>query len=112
MAPLFLLKTETFDAKNWREISVDAILCFLIEIFFEKKGQIHSNFDKQKFFNLTPHSAQGCSFCTANCIRRRFLISIHFVVIKLWVRIPFQIEDSLLALFLYLCFHKCVSVAF
>ena len=49
MAALFFLKTGTFGAKNRREISVDAILCFLIEIFFEKKGQIHSNFDKQKF---------------------------------------------------------------
>ena len=62
MAALFFLKTGTFGAKNWREISVDAILCFLIEIFFEKKGQIHSNFDKHKFFNLTPQSAQSFSF--------------------------------------------------
>ena len=106
MAALFSLKTGTFGAKNWREISVDAILCCLIEIFFEKKGQIHNNFDKHKFINLTPHSAQSFSFCTANCIRRWFLINIHFVVIKLWVRVPFQIEDSLSALFLYL--HNCV----
>ena len=42
-----------------------------------------------------------------------FLI-IQFLAIKLWVRIPFQIGDSLSALFLYFCvnFHKCVSVAF
>ena len=100
MAALLFPKTGTFGAKNCREISVDAILCFLIEIFFEKKGQIHSNFDKQKFFNFTPHSAQSCSFCTANCIRRWFLISIHFVVIKLWVRMPFKKEDSPSALFL------------
>ena len=52
MAPLFFPKRGAFGAKNCREISVDAILCFLIEMFFEKKGQIHSNFDKQKFFNL------------------------------------------------------------
>ena len=45
------------------------------------------------------HSAQSCSFCSANCIRRWFLISIHFVVIKLWVRMPFKKEDSLSALF-------------
>ena len=56
MAALFFPKRGTFGAKNCREISVDAILCFLIEMFFEKKGQIHSNFDKQKFFNLRiPH---------------------------------------------------------
>ena len=42
-----------------------------------------------------------------------FLI-IQFLAIKLWVRIPLQIEDSPSALLLYLCvnFHKCVSVAF
>ena len=33
---LFLLKTGTFGAKNWYEISVDAIACFA-EIFFEKR---------------------------------------------------------------------------
>ena len=53
MAALFSPKRGAFGAKNCREISVDAILCFLIEMFFEKKGQIqYSNFDKQKFFNL------------------------------------------------------------
>ena len=83
------------------------------KIFFKRKGQIHSNFDKKKFFNLTVHSAGSCSSCNANCICHRFLI-IQFLAIKLWVRIPFQVEDSLLALFLCLCisFHKYVSIAF
>ena len=74
---------------------------------------MHSNFDKQKLFNLTSHSEQSCSSCSANSIRRRFLI-IQVFAIKLWVRITFQIGDSPLAFFLYLCvnFHKCVSVAF
>ena len=34
---LFLLKTGTFGAKNWKEISVDAIFCFFFFFFFEKK---------------------------------------------------------------------------
>ena len=45
---LFLLKTRSFGAKNWYEISVDAISCF-VEILFRKllrEGQIHGNFDK------------------------------------------------------------------
>ena len=32
LVALILLKTETFGAKNWKEISVDAISCF-VEIF-------------------------------------------------------------------------------
>ena len=36
LVALFLLKTGTFGAKNWWEISVDAISCF-VEIFFEKR---------------------------------------------------------------------------
>ena len=41
----FLLKTGTFGARNWQEISVDAISCF-VEIFSKREEQIHSNFDK------------------------------------------------------------------
>ena len=36
---------------------------------------MQSKFDEWKFFNLAPHSAQSCSSCIANCIRRRFLIT-------------------------------------
>ena len=32
----FLLNTGTFSAKNWQEVSVDAICCF-VESFFEKR---------------------------------------------------------------------------
>ena len=53
---LFLLKMGTFSAKNWQEISIDAIFYFA-EMFWKRKGQIHSNFEKWRFFNLTPHSS-------------------------------------------------------
>ena len=44
---LFFLKTGTFGAKNWKEISVDAIFCFFFfRSFSKRRGQIHSNFDK------------------------------------------------------------------
>ena len=45
LAPLFLLKTGTFSAKKWKEISVNAPSCF-VELFLKREGQIHSNFDK------------------------------------------------------------------
>ena len=35
---LFLLKTGTFSTKNWQEISVDVISCF-VEIFCENRGE-------------------------------------------------------------------------
>ena len=35
LVALFLLKTRSFGAKNWYEISVDAISCF-VEILFRK----------------------------------------------------------------------------
>ena len=41
----------------------------LLTFFSKREGQIQSNFDKQKFFNLAPHS------CIANCIHHRFLIT-------------------------------------
>ena len=37
LVALFLLKTETCDAKNVREFFVDAIFC-LVKIGFEKRG--------------------------------------------------------------------------
>ena len=58
LVALFLLKTGTFGAKNWKEISVDAIFClFFFRSFSKRRGQIHSNFDYWKFFNPTAHSA-------------------------------------------------------
>ena len=39
----------------------------LLRFFAKREGKIHSNFDKQKLFNLAS--------CIANCIRRRFLIT-------------------------------------
>ena len=45
LVALFLLKKGTFSAKNWQEITVDVISCF-VEIFCEREGKIHSNFDK------------------------------------------------------------------
>ena len=36
-------------AKNWWKISLDTIFSFF-DIFVEKKGQIHSNFDKGNIF--------------------------------------------------------------
>ena len=39
----------------------------LLRFFAKREGKIHSNFDKQKVFNLAS--------CIANCIRRRFLIT-------------------------------------
>ena len=62
---------------------------------------------------LAPHLELSCSSCIADCIRRRFLIT-QFLAIKLWARIPLQIEDSPLVIFLYLYvnFQKCVSLAF
>ena len=62
LVALLLLKTGTFlSPKNWWEISVDAIFCF-VEIFWKRKRQSNKinviiNLDKQKFSNLTPHSA-------------------------------------------------------
>ena len=38
LVALFLPKTGTFSAKNWQEISVDVISCF-VEIFCEKRGE-------------------------------------------------------------------------
>ena len=38
LVALFLLKTGTFSAKSWQEISVDVISCF-VEIFCEKRGE-------------------------------------------------------------------------
>ena len=38
LVALFLLKTGTFSAKRWQEISVDVISCF-VEIFCEKRGE-------------------------------------------------------------------------
>ena len=43
----------------------------------------------------------SCSFCIANCIYRRFLIT-QFLAIKLWARIHLQIRDKSSPLFLYL----------
>ena len=57
LVALFLLKTGTFSAKNWKEISVDAIFYFFFRSFSKRRGQIHSNFDYWKFFNPTAHSA-------------------------------------------------------
>ena len=39
----------------------------LLRFFAKREGKIHSNFDKQKVFNLAS--------CIVNCIRRRFLIT-------------------------------------
>ena len=36
---LFLLKTGTFSAKNWQEISVDVISCFVKILFRKEKGK-------------------------------------------------------------------------
>ena len=38
LVALFLLKTGTFSAKKWYEISVDVILCF-VEIFCETRRE-------------------------------------------------------------------------
>ena len=38
LVALFLLKTGTFSAKKWKEISVDVISCF-VEIFCEKRRE-------------------------------------------------------------------------
>ena len=45
LVPLFLLKMGIFNAKNWTEISVNALSCF-VELFLKREGQIHNNFDK------------------------------------------------------------------
>ena len=38
---LFFLKTGTFGAKNWKEISVDAIFCFFffLDLFRKEEGK-------------------------------------------------------------------------
>ena len=85
----------------------------LLRLVSNREGQIQSMFDDEwTFFNLAPYSAQNCS-CIANCICCWFLIT-QFLAMKLCARIPLQIGDNPLALFLYLCvnFHKCVSVGF
>ena len=66
---LFLLKMETYDAKNSWEFFEDYIICLV------KIGQIQSKFDKQKFFLFAPHSTKSCSSCIANCIPHMFLIT-------------------------------------
>ena len=38
LVALFLLKKGTFSAKNWQEITVDVISCF-VEIFCEKRRE-------------------------------------------------------------------------
>ena len=38
LVALFLLKTGTFSARNWKEISIDVISCF-VEIFCEKRRE-------------------------------------------------------------------------
>ena len=112
LVALFLLKTETWDAKNSWEFFLDAVFC-LVKRVSKRETQVQSKFNEWKFFNIAPHSAKSCSSCIANCIRRRFLIP-QFLAVKLWLRIPLQIGHSPSAVFLYLCvkFNKCVSVAF
>ena len=40
LVALFLLKTGTFCAKNWKEISVDAIFCFFfLDLFRKEEGK-------------------------------------------------------------------------
>ena len=42
LVALFLLKTGTFGAKNWKEISVDAIFCFFfffLDLFRKEEGK-------------------------------------------------------------------------
>ena len=109
---LFLLKMETCDAKNSWEFFVDAIF-YLVKIRLKREGQTQSKFDQWKFFNLAPHLAKNFSSCIAICIHRRFWI-LSFLQLKLWARMLLQIGDSPSAVFLYLYvnFHKCVSVAF
>ena len=38
LVALFLLKTGTFSARKWKEISIDVISCF-VEIFCEKRRE-------------------------------------------------------------------------
>ena len=96
---LFLLKREGF---SWL-----LYFALLIKTGLKKEGQI------QNISLLTSHLELTCSSCIADCIRRRFLIT-QFLAIKLWARIPLQIEDSPLVIFIYLYvnFQKCVSLAF
>ena len=39
LVALFLLKTGTFSAKNWKEISVDAIFYFFLDLFRKEEGK-------------------------------------------------------------------------
>ena len=109
---LFLPIMETCDAKNSWEFFVDAIF-YLVKIRLKREGQTQSEFDQWKFFNLAPHLAKNFSSYIAICIHRRFWI-LSFLQLKLWARMLLQIGDSPSAVFLYLYvnFHKGVSVAF
>ena len=110
---LFLPIMETCDAKNSWEFFVDVIF-YLVKIRLKREGQTQSKFGQWKFFNLAPHLAKNFSSCIAICIHRRFWILPSFLQLKLWARMLLQIGDSPSAVFLYLYvnFHKCVSVAF
>ena len=112
---LFLLMTETCDAKNFWKFFVDDIFCF-VKIGFDKKRDKYkvSLMNGSSLILPCIQSAQSCSSCIVP--RTVFAVGfwlLRFLQLKLWARIPLQIGDSPPTVFLYLSvnFHKCVSVA-
>ena len=85
----------------------------LLRFFAKREGKIHSNFDKQKLFNLAPiqHKVVLLVLRTVFAV----LITQFFATEALGKNtLNLQIGDSPPSVVLYLCvnFHKCVSVAF
>ena len=57
LVALFFLKTGTFSAKNWQEISAD-VISFFVEIFCVKRGKKYIvTLINRKLFNFARHSA-------------------------------------------------------
>ena len=108
LVALFIFKTGTCEAKNSWEFFVDAIFCF-VKICFQKRAT-----KMNRISLILPRNHQKVALLVELTMFAVGFRLLHFFAVKLWVGISFQIEDSLLAPFLYLCvkFHKCVSVAF
>ena len=103
LVALFLLKTGTFSAKNWWEISVDVIvLCW--DFLRKEKGKYTVTLINRSYL-IFPRIQHKVVLLVLRSVFAVCFWLLNFLQLKLWARIPLQIGDGSSAVVLYLCFN-------
>ena len=103
LVALFLLKTETCDAKNSWEFFVDNIFClvFLKDRFRKERDKYKVSLINRRSLILHRIQHKGVLFLVLRTVSAACFWLLSFLQLKLWarIRIPLQIEDCNFPLF-------------